>query len=117
RYRLDVLTGVQPGQREMDGDISLTPLLLRELPVGDVRERVLARPDVVQAERLLAASTADTGAAKAALYPNLSINGFVGFFALRGSSALDAAARAYEWNSLLQWDGLNPGNARAQLRA
>lgn len=117
RYRLDVLTGVQPGQREIDGDISLTPLLLRELPVGDVRERVLARPDVVQAERLLAASTADTGAAKAALYPALNIKGFVGFFALRGSSALDAAARAYEWNSLLQWDGLNPGNARAQLRA
>lgn len=117
RYRLDVLTGVQPGQQEVYENVSLTPLLLRELLVGDIREHVLARPDVIQAERLLAAGTADTGAAKAALYPSLNLNGFIGFFALRGSSALGSAAEAYEWGSVLQWDGLNPGNARARLRA
>ncbi|MBF2967944.1 TolC family protein, partial [Pseudomonas aeruginosa] len=57
--------------------------LAKNLPLGDVDRLILQRPDVVSAERQLAASTEDVGAATAELYPRLDLGRFIGFFALR----------------------------------
>lgn len=51
------------------------------------------KPWQVRAERLLATASEDVGAATAELYPKLSLGGFIGLFALRGSSLFDAGAR------------------------
>lgn len=121
QYRLDVLSGQRPGT-DTAGAIALatTPRqqapLAGQLPLGDVNRLIKQRPDVVRAERLLAASSEDVGAATAELYPRLSLGGFLGFFALRGSSVFDGGARAFEVAPSISYPAFRLGSARARLR-
>jgi multidrug efflux system outer membrane protein len=55
-----------------------------ELPAGLSSEILLRRPDVLQAEFQLRAANADIGAARAALFPKITLTGLLGF----ASSAL-----------------------------
>ncbi|MFA4914896.1 MAG: TolC family protein, partial [Burkholderiaceae bacterium] len=71
RFRLDVLTGYRPGHNAVDFKALSPAPLVRELPLGDVDGLIRNRPDVVRAERLLAASTEDVGAIDAERYPRL----------------------------------------------
>lgn len=115
-YRLDVLMGERPGASAHRFEhLPALPLAAR-LPLGDVDAQIRRRPDVRQAERQLAASTADIGAATADLYPRLDLAGFIGFFALRGAD-LGSAARAFDIAPVATWPSLRLGSARARLRA
>lgn len=114
-YRLDVLTGQRPGQTEALARQAAAAPLSTRLPLGDVNLWIRSRPDVQRVERLLAASTEDVGAATAELYPRLTLGGFIGFFALRGTD-LGAASRAFDFTPGLTWPALNLGSARARLR-
>ncbi|HHK0271223.1 TPA: efflux transporter outer membrane subunit [Pseudomonas aeruginosa] len=117
RHRLDVLAGRRPGQGGLPdpGHAQAAPLEAR-LPLGDVNRLILARPDVVRAERLLAASVEDVGAATAELYPRIDLGGFLGFFALRDGDFGSAASRAFQVAPTVTWPALRLGNARARLR-
>lgn len=115
-YRLDVLMGERPGTMPQRFEHLPNLPLAARLPLGDVDAQIRTRPDVRQAERLLAASTADIGAATADLYPRLNLAGFVGFFALRGAD-LGSAARAFDIAPAATWPALRLGSARARLRA
>lgn len=121
QYRLDVLGGQRPGT-DTAGAIALaaTPRqeapLAGQLPLGDVNQLIKRRPDVVRAERLLAASSEDVGAATADLYPRLSLGGFLGFFALRGSGVFDGGARAFEVAPSVSYPAFRLGSAKARLR-
>ncbi|MDY0308409.1 MAG: efflux transporter outer membrane subunit [Castellaniella sp.] len=117
RHRLAVLAGQRPGQGGLPdpGAVQAMPLVAR-LPLGDVNQRILARPDVVRAERLLAASVEDVGAATAELYPRIDLGGFLGFFALRDGDFGSAASRAFQVAPAVSWPALRLGNARARLR-
>ena len=121
QYRLDVLCGQRPST-DTAGAIALatTPQkkapLAGQLPLGDVDRLIRQRPDVVRAERLLAASSEDVGAATADLYPRLGLGGFLGFFALRGSSVFDGGARAFEVAPIVSYPAFRLGSARARLR-
>lgn len=121
QYRLDVLSGQRPGT-DTAGAIALatTPRqqapLAGQLPLGDVNRLIRQRPDVVRAERLLAASSEDVGAATADLYPRLSLGGFLGFFALRGSSVFDGGARAFEVAPSATYPAFRLGSVKARLR-
>lgn len=114
RFRLDVLTGHRPGHTTVEANAPSPAPLARQLPLGDVDSLIRNRPDVVRAERMLAASTEDVGAATAELYPRLSLGGFIGFFALRGSD-LGSASRAFEIAPSISWPALRLGSARARL--
>ncbi|MDX1894902.1 multidrug efflux transporter outer membrane subunit OpmD, partial [Pseudomonas aeruginosa] len=114
RYRLDVLRGEAPGSGAPILDGGGAAPLAKNLPLGDVDRLILQRPDVVSAERQLAASTEDVGAATAELYPRLDLGGFIGFFALR-SGDLGSASRAFELAPSVSWPAFRLGNVRARL--
>jgi len=115
QFRLDVLTGQRPGHSPFAAQTLAPAPLVRQLPLGDVDRLIRQRPDVVRAERLLAASTEDVGAATAALYPRLNLGAFVGFFALRGADA-GLGTRAFALAPGISWPALRLGSARARLR-
>lgn len=60
------------------GDCAELPHLAQRVPVGDGAALLKRRPDVRQAERQLAAATANIGVATGALYPDISIGAQVG---------------------------------------
>jgi outer membrane protein, multidrug efflux system len=75
--QLSVLLGRNPGQ--IARGRSLTEQVLPpDVPPGLPSELLQRRPDVVQAEQILAAATARIGVAKADRFPRLSITGILG---------------------------------------
>ena len=81
--RLDVLMGAQPGTYAAE----LTPVLdIPEVPAisgyGTPTDLLRRRPDIIAAERMVAASNAHIGQALAEYYPKLSLSGIVGSQAL-----------------------------------
>lgn len=115
RYRLDILTGQPPGHHATMTPVRTAAPLARTLPLGDVGQLLRARPDVRAAERLLAASVEDVGAATANLYPRLDLGAFIGFLALGGSD-IGSAARVLDLAPSLYWPALRLGGVRAQIR-
>lgn len=60
------------------GDLQ-DPFAALRLPAGIPANVLLARPDIREAEYLLKAANANIGAARAALYPSISLTGSLGF--------------------------------------
>ena len=89
---------------------------LAALPVGTPQAWLQRRPDLIVAERELAAATADIGVARAALYPRLSLSGLLGFNAASGSSLLEAAAGRWALGAGLSWTPLDGGALRARVQ-
>ena len=77
--RLDVLMGVQPGTYATEllstGDIPTVPSIGNSLAAADLLRR---RPDVIAAERKIAASNARVGLALAEYYPKISLSSLLG---------------------------------------
>ncbi|ESQ73638.1 efflux transporter outer membrane subunit [Asticcacaulis sp. AC402] len=63
---------------------------LAEVPVGLPSEVLLARPDIMAAEHNLRAANADIGAARAAMFPSISLTGSTGFASNDLGSLFDA---------------------------
>ncbi|XAH25867.1 TolC family protein [Xylophilus sp. GW821-FHT01B05] len=116
QYRLDVLSGQAPGAIALAPTARQEAPLVGQLPLGDVNQLIQQRPDVVRAERLLAASTEDVGAATADLYPRVGLGGFLGFFALRGSPVFAGSARAFDIAPTVSYPAFRLGSARARVR-
>ena len=68
------------------------------------------------AERRLAAATAREGIAAADLFPRVTLSGFLGFVAGRGSLFGSADSRAWAVTPALSWAAFDLGSARARLR-
>jgi len=81
--RLDVLMGAQPGtyaaELKVVSDIPVVPSIPNTSAPMDLLRR---RPDIIAAEREVAASNARIGQALAEYYPKLSLSGIVGSQAL-----------------------------------
>jgi NodT family efflux transporter outer membrane factor (OMF) lipoprotein len=79
-HRLDILTGEQPGTHATvlagEAAIPAIPAVPHDNQPVDVLRR---RPDVIAAERRVAAASARIGAALGEYYPKLSIAGLLGF--------------------------------------
>ena len=96
-YRLAVLTGVRPDQLSEKIDLSnLTRALsgAKTIAIGSPTSMLRSRPDVRQAERLLAAETADIGVAEADLLPRLTLAATAGVESIDFTDLFDAASLA-----------------------
>ena len=90
---LAVLLGKQPA----DFDLAPNPLdiLPPPIPVGLPSELLQRRPDVAEAERLLAARNADIGVAQAAYFPSITLTGGVGFESTDLSNLVKSSSRIW----------------------
>src|SRR3546814_12836608 len=87
------------------------------LPVGERADILRRRPDVLAAERRLAASTADIGVATTELFPKLSIAAGGGFQALSTGDWFDTSSTRYSILPLISWRLFDGGRVRAEIRA
>ena len=115
-YRLAVLTGSRPGELNADLAPRNYPAIAKALPIGNPGELLQRRPDVRSAEQRLAAATERQGIAVASLFPQVSVSGFLGFLAGRGSLFFTGGSRAWSVSPGLSWSAFDLGRARARVR-
>ena len=117
RNRIATLLGQRPDKLSVDLSPASLPAIAKALPSGDPGELLQRRPDIQSAERKLAAATARIGVAKADLFPRVSLSGFLGFTAGRGSQIGSSAANAWALGPSITWAAFDLGSVRARLRA
>lgn len=83
------------------------------LPAGVDSGVLLRRPDVVEAEYQLRAYNAEIGAARAALFPRLSLTGLLGFASTALSSLFTGGAFNYSVAPSVSYPIFNAGAGRA----
>ncbi|MEX0294558.1 efflux transporter outer membrane subunit [Pseudomonas putida] len=116
RHRIATLLGQRPDALNVDLSPKALPAIAKALPVGDPGELLRRRPDIRSAERQLAAATANVGVATADLFPRVSLSGFLGFTAARGSQIGSSAANAWGLGPSITWAAFDLGSVRARLR-
>ena len=92
---LQLLVGAPVDPANLSNAIDDAASRLREVPAGLDSTILLRRPDVVQAEWQLRAATADIGAARAALFPRISLTTLLGFAAPGLGSLFDGGNFSY----------------------
>lgn len=117
-YALAVLTGRAPEQLL---NLAATPSALPTAPgtvgAGLRSDLLRRRPDIRQAERDLAAATADMGVAKADFFPQLTLNGAVGQQAQQSSNLSSRSSQRFQLGPSLSWPVFSAGRIRSQIRA
>jgi NodT family efflux transporter outer membrane factor (OMF) lipoprotein len=114
--RLDVLMGVQPGTSASElmktANTSVVPAIaVAENPAELMRRR----PDVIAAERRVAASNAKIGEAMAEYYPKLSLSGLLGFTSLGSSGILASNSFQPSIGLGMQWRLFDFGRIDAEI--
>jgi NodT family efflux transporter outer membrane factor (OMF) lipoprotein len=115
-YRLAVLTGRPPAEVSPAAEACRTPPVLRQpIPVGDGAALLARRPDVREAERTLAASTARIGVATADLYPSVTLGASAGSTAASFGGLGRSNAFRFSVGPLIQWTFPNILAAKARI--
>lgn len=114
---LAVLVGEPPerGLLLLEEQSGLPPLA--GIPAGERADLLRRRPDVLVAERRLAAASADTGVATAELFPKLSIGVGGGFQALDVGQLFDSGSSRFGLVPMVSWRIFDGGRVRAEIRA
>jgi NodT family efflux transporter outer membrane factor (OMF) lipoprotein len=114
--RLDVLMGAQPGTYAAElappAEIPSTPAIPEDQVAADLLRR---RPDIIAAERRLAASNARIGVAVAEYYPKVSLAGALGFDSLSAGRFLSAASFQPQATAGLRWRLFDFGRVDAEV--
>lgn len=111
--RLAVLLGQTPGSLHAElVDSKPIPTPPGNVAAGIPANMLRQRPDVRQAERLLAAQTARIGVATAELYPSFSLSGFFGFQATGIGSLFDSSSKTWGVSLPVRWRLFEGGRIR-----
>ena len=116
-YALATLTGRPPAQ--IDGDAAVcraVPTVKTTIPVGDGATLLARRPDVRQAERTLAANTAQIGIATAALFPSVSLMGSANSTGTKASQIGSIRSFGFSVGPLISWNFPNIIAAQAAIK-
>ena len=115
--RLDVLMGAQPGTYAAElarpAEIPGAPAIPPGQSASDLLRR---RPDIVAAERRLAASNARIGVAVAEYYPKVSLSALLGFESLSSGQLFNAASFQPEATAGLRWRLFDFGKVDAEVK-
>jgi NodT family efflux transporter outer membrane factor (OMF) lipoprotein len=115
--RLDVLMGAQPGTYAQElskpAEIPTAPAVAAGDPVDLLRRR----PDIMAAERKLAASNARIGSAISNYYPKVDLQALLGFESLNARTLLRASAFQPQGMVGLRWRLFDFGQVDAEVRS
>jgi NodT family efflux transporter outer membrane factor (OMF) lipoprotein len=116
-YELTAVLGRTPAEAPKDVEACVTPpRLVALIPVGDGSALIKRRPDVRQAERRLAAATAEIGVATADLYPTIRLAGLYGGAATQLSQLDTNIGRTWGVGPSISWSFPNMAGPRARVR-
>ena len=116
-FQLAALLGRTPVNAPSDVEACAAPPVLDALiPVGDGAALLRRRPDVRQAERLLAAATARIGIATADLYPRISLAGLYGGVGTTSSELTTNEGLTWGIGPSISWSFPNQALPRARVR-
>lgn len=116
-HRLSVLLGESPSAALITRlGIGPVPASSQALVVGVPADLLRRRPDVRQAEFLVAAQNARIGAAVADLYPQLTLRGTITADSRNVSNWFAPESLAYSLGPQFRWDILNFGRLRGNIR-
>lgn len=114
---LQLLLGAPVDPSLLPGSIDEAAATIRELP-ADLNSRVLlGRPDIIQAEYGLRAANADIGAARAALFPTISLTGALSTASSALSRLFTGGALSWSAGADIGWSIFQGGAGRARVRA
>jgi multidrug efflux system outer membrane protein len=113
---LSVLLGRNPGPIARTGRLAEVPVPA-ELPAGIPSDLLRRRPDIIAAERTVAASAADIDAARKAFLPTVSLTGFLGIISPQLSQLLDVGRLGYAVTPGITLPLLTGGRLDANLDA
>ncbi len=115
--RLSVLVGHEPqaltAQLSSPEDL---PALPETQSIGTPEALLRRRPDIIAAERQLAAATARIGISVADLFPRISFVGSWGFDAVSSQDLGDAGSETYVFGPSIRWAAFDLGRVRQQIK-
>jgi NodT family efflux transporter outer membrane factor (OMF) lipoprotein len=118
QYQIGVLVARSPEQVATElADARPLPVLPAKVPVTSPDSLIRQRPDVVSAERRLAAQTAFVGAARADYLPRLSVQGGAGITSGDLDSFGGTGTTRYAVGPVISWPALNLGRVKARVDA
>lgn len=115
RDSLAVLTGAAPGTLDNLAAAGI-PLPPAKVAVGDPAALLQRRPDVIEAERRLASSTAAIGVAEARRFPSVSLLGLIGIGGSSIGDVFDTSQLSAIAVPRLTWNFLDFGRTAAGVR-
>jgi biotin carboxyl carrier protein len=116
-HAMSILLGEEPMALSSELSISKPrPPIPSEIPVGLPSELLRRRPDVRQAERSLAAATANIGVAVANLFPKFSLTGSVGQQSGRFGLIARDASSIWSIGPTVSWKILDYYQLQSQIR-
>lgn len=113
---LQLLVGAPVDPTLLPVSIDEAQATIATLPAGIDSGVLLRRPDVVQSEYQLRAYNAEIGAARAALFPRISLTGLVGFASTALSSLFAGGAFNYSVAPSVSYPIFQAGAGRANVR-
>lgn len=110
---LQLLVGAPIDEALLPGSLAETGEAVRTLPAGLDSTILLRRPDVIQAEYQLRAANAEIGAARAALFPRITLTGLAGLASNALSTLFTGAAFNYSVGETVRYSIFAGGAAQA----
>lgn len=114
---LQLLVGAPVDPADLPGSIDEAGATLTEVPAGLDSGVLLRRPDVVQAEYQLRAANAEIGAARAALFPKISLTSLAGVASNALSALFTGDAFNYSLGATASYPIFRAGAGQANLAA
>ncbi|USI73452.1 efflux transporter outer membrane subunit [Sphingomonas morindae] len=115
---LDVLMGEQPGtERALLAPPAAIPLAPAITDIGSPADLLQRRPDLIVAERQLAASNARIGSAISEYFPKISLTGLIGTAATGPAGLFTGGAFQAQGVAGLRWRLFDFGRVDAEIKA